>query len=389
MSGILTAIIGGILVSQISGNKLAINGPAAGMIVIVLDSVERLGEGDSIKGYLCTLGAIAIASIFQFIISFTKIPNLARKFPDYIIRGMMMAIGLIVLLKQIFILTNYQTPKVPIIEFFIYLPRAILGMQIESFLTGFLVIILIIFWKKKLEILHKVFKIIPVYLVAIFLGILIAKFIDLKNSHHFLFDQFAKPSNNNFINISSHIKEAINFANFELIYSFKFWLSVLAIFSVGTLETILSTIALDKIAKTNTDLNKDIRAIGIGNFCCGMFGGLPMITEIVRSSANVSYGANHKSSNFFHGLSLLLMVIFLNSYLNLIPLCVLAGMLIIVAINMINLPNFIKIYRHDKKEFLIILVIIFATLYIDLLVGILFGLILHYLFNQTLKNDKK
>jgi MFS superfamily sulfate permease-like transporter len=120
-----------------------------------------------------------------------------------------------------------------------------------------------------------------------------------------------------------------------------------------------------------------------------MFGGLPMITEIVRSSANVSYGANHKSSNFFHGLSLLFMVIFLNSYLNLIPLCVLAGMLIIVAINMINLPNFIKIYRHDKKEFLIILVIIFATLYIDLLVGILFGLILHYLFNQTLKNDKK
>jgi MFS superfamily sulfate permease-like transporter len=392
MSGILTAIIGGILVSQISDNKLAINGPAAGMIVIVLDSVERLGNGDNFKGYLYTLGAIAIAGLLQFIISFTKIPNLARKFPEYIIRGMMMAIGLIVLLKQIFILTNYQTPKVPIIEFFIYLPKAILGMQIESFIIGSLVIFLIILWKKKLENLHNFFKIIPVYLVAIFLGILIAQYIDLKNSHHFLFNQFANPTNSNFINISAHINDAINFANFanfELIYSFKFWFSVITIFSVGTLETILSTIALDKIGKSHTDLKKDIRAIGIGNFCCGMLGGLPMITEIVRSSANVSYGASNKFSNFFHGLSLLLMVIFLNSYLNLIPLCVLAGMLIIIAINMINLPIFLEIYHQNKKEFLVILIIILATLYVDLLVGIFIGLILHHLFNRALKNVKK
>ena len=388
MSGILTAIIGGIFVSQISGNKIAINGPAAGMIVIVLDSVERLGDGNNFKGYLYTLGAISIASLLQFIISFTKIPNLARKFPEYIIRGMMMAIGLIVLLKQIFILTNYQAPKVPIIEFFLYLPKAILGMQIESFIIGFLIIVLIILWKKKLENLHKIFKIIPVYLVAIFLGIALAQYIDLKNSHHFLFNQFANPNNDNFINISAHINDSINFANFELIYSFKFWFSVITIFSVGSLETILSSIALDKIGNTHTDLKKDIRAIGIGNFCCGMLGGLPMITEIVRSSANVSYGANHQSSNFFHGLSLLLMVIFLNSYLNLIPLCVLAGMLIIIAFNMINLPNLFEIYNHSKKEFSIILIVIFTTLYIDLLVGIFIGLILHYLFNKALKNEK-
>jgi len=252
-----------------------------------------------------------------------------------------------------------------------------------------LVIFLIILWKKKLENLHKIFKIIPVYLVAIFLGILIAQYIDLKNSHHFLFNQFANPTNNNFINISAHINDAINFANFELIYSFKFWLSVTTIFSVGTLETILSTIALDKIGKSHTDLKKDIRAIGIGNFCCGMLGGLPMITEIVRSSANVSYGASNKFSNFFHGLSLLLMVIFLNSYLNLIPLCVLAGMLIIIAFNMINLPNFIEIYNHNKMEFLVIIIIIFTTLYVDLLVGIFIGLLLHHLFNRALKNVKK
>ncbi|MFM8186704.1 MAG: SulP family inorganic anion transporter, partial [Alphaproteobacteria bacterium] len=118
MSGIITAIIGGIVVSQISGNKLAINGPAAGLIVIILDSVERLGDGNNMQGYLYTLGAISIASILQFLTSFTKITDLMRKFPEYIISAMMMAIGLIVLLKQFFILSNYQPPKVSILGLF-------------------------------------------------------------------------------------------------------------------------------------------------------------------------------------------------------------------------------------------------------------------------------
>ncbi|NBX52509.1 MAG: SulP family inorganic anion transporter [Proteobacteria bacterium] len=392
MSGITTAIIGGIIVSQISGNKLAINGPAAGLIVIIVDSVEKLGNGNHQLGYTLTLGAIIVASILQFLTSFTKIPIIMRKFPEYVIRGMMMSIGLIVLLKQFFILANYQTPKVSIIEFIQYIPLALLGMQIESFSIGFFVIFVIVFWKKFLETKNRIFKIIPVYLLVIALGIMLAKLFDLKNNQHFLFQQFAHPSNNNFINISSHIKDAINFPNFELlksqIYSFKFWFSVFTIYAVASLETILSTIALDKIAKTHTELKKDLRAIAIGNFICGMLGGLPMITEIVRSSANVSYGASNKFSNFFHGLCLLLMVIFFNSYLNLIPLSVLAGMLIIIALNMINIQNFIQIFRDNKKEFIVIIFIILATLYVDLLVGIVIGLILHFIFNHEKKHKK-
>ncbi|MFM7557786.1 MAG: SulP family inorganic anion transporter, partial [Alphaproteobacteria bacterium] len=171
MSGIITAIIGGIVVSQISGNKLAINGPAAGLIVIILDSVERLGDGNNMQGYLYTLGAISIASILQFLTSFTKITDLMRKFPEYIISAMMMAIGLIVLLKQFFILSNYQPPKVSILGLFKFIPSAILGMQIENFAIGMLIIILIIFWKNILEKKHKIFKLIPIYLLVIFIGI--------------------------------------------------------------------------------------------------------------------------------------------------------------------------------------------------------------------------
>jgi len=388
MSGIITAIIGGIVVSQISGNKLAINGPAAGLIVIILDSVERLGDGNNMQGYLYTLGAISIASILQFLTSFTKITDLMRKFPEYIIRAMMMAIGLIVLLKQFFILSNYQPPKVSILGLFKFIPNAILGMQIENFVIGMLVIILIIFWKNILEKKHKIFKLIPIYLLVIFIGIGLAKFIDLKNNQHFLFTQFSHPNANNFINISPNLKEAFNFPDFGIIYSFKFWLSVLTIYSVASIETILSSIALDKIGKTQTNLNKDLRAIGIGNFLCSLCGSLPMITEIVRSSANVNYGASNKFSNFFHGISLLIMVIFFGSYLNLIPLCVLAGMLILVALNMINLKLFKQIYHQNKIEFFIIITIILTTLYSDLLIGILIGLLLHLIANYGKKTAK-
>jgi MFS superfamily sulfate permease-like transporter len=116
-----------------------------------------------------------------------------------------------------------------------------------------------------------------------------------------------------------------------------------------------------------------------------MCGGLPMITEIVRSTANVNYGADNKFSNFTHGLSLLLMIVFLNNYLNLIPLSVLSAMLILISINMINVKLFIKIFYKNKKEFFIILAIIFTTLYIDLLVGVGVGTILHFVIKKLFK----
>jgi len=120
LSGIITAIIGGILVSQISGSHLTINGPAAGMIVVIIDAVEKLGNGDLVLGYKYTLSAIVCASLLQIAISFTKFPNLMRKFPETIIRGMMMAIGLIVITKQIFVLNGFKPVPVNIINLFNY-----------------------------------------------------------------------------------------------------------------------------------------------------------------------------------------------------------------------------------------------------------------------------
>jgi MFS superfamily sulfate permease-like transporter len=376
LSGIITAIIGGILVSQISGSHLTINGPAAGMIVVIIDAVEKLGNGDLVLGYKYTLGAIVCASLLQIAISFTKFPNLMRKFPETIIRGMMMAIGLIVITKQIFVLNGFKPVAVNIVNLFNYVPQSFMGMQLKSFLLGAFTILLIIFWKKLTQI-HNIFKIIPVHLVAIILGGLIATIYDFHQHQHFLNNLVSRPMSSSFVDIPSNLKSAFRLPDFSIIFSLKFWLATLTIFGVGSLETMLSAIAVDKIdpQKRQTNLSKDIRAIGIGNVICGMVGALPMIAEIVRSNANVNYGATNKSANFFHGLALLLMITIFSDLLKFIPLCVLAGMLILIGFNMLNLKLFLKIFQESKIDFLAILVVIFFTLKIDLLAGIFIGLI--------------
>ncbi len=386
LSGIITAIIGGIFVSKISGSTLAINGPAAGMIVVIVDAVEKLGNGNLVLGYKYTLACIACASILQIAISFTKIPELMRKFPEIIIRGMMMAIGLIVITKQIFILNGFKPVAVNIISLFNYIPQSFMGMQLESFLLGSFTILLIIFWKK-ISSLHKFLKIIPVHLVVIIFGGLIALIYDFHQHQHFLNQSISRPVSSSFVNISTDLKSAFAFPDFNIFFSIQFWLATLTIFGVGTIETLLSALAIDKIDPQNrrTNLNKEIRAIGFGNLLCGMVGALPMIAEIVRSNANVNYGATNKSANFFHGLALLLMITIFSNLLQFIPLCVLAGMLIIIGLNMINLKLFLKIFRESKIDFLVILLVIFFTLKIDLLVGIFFGLSFLLIINKIKK----
>ena len=385
ISGIITAIIGGMLVSQINGSNIAINGPAAGMIVVILDSVESLGNGDQSLGCRYTLAAIICAGIFQIVISFTKLPELIRKFPENIIRGMMMAIGIVVLLKQIFIIFGFATPKVKLIALFLYLKQAFLGMQIATFAIAIFTIILLILWKKIIDKKAKTswMNKIPIYLIAIAAGSFLAHIFDIDNNHFYLQASFASPIKSNFVNIPNSIDNFFIFPNFDKLFSYQFAVHAFAIFAIGSLETILSAIAIDKIDPEQrlTNLKKDLRAIGFGNSICGSVGALPMIAEIVRSVANAKYGATNKWSNFFHGFCLLLMITIFGSFLKFIPLCVLAAMLVIISLNLINAKLFYQICSKKKTDCAVILCVIFFTLYFDLLIGILTGLLFNLIIN--------
>lgn len=386
LAGIITAIIGGLLVSRISGSFLAINGPAAGMIVIALDCVERLGKGDVMLGYKATLGAIVVAAILQIITGFTKLPNLMRKFPEEVIRGMMVAIGGIIIIKQAFIIFAYQPPKHSLVQLILDLPKAFLGMKIEVFAISIGVVAFIIFWQKKVK--CGFFSKIPVYLLTILLFSVLAFFLDINNNNHYLINSFSSPAKSLFINIPNSFLSAFSLPNFAQFFSFEFLVSVFAIYAVGSIETVLSAIAVDKLDPQNrtTNLQKDLKAIGCGNLVCGLVGGLPMITEIVRSSANIKYGASNSWSNFFHGLFLLLFVLFFASFINFIPLCVLASILMIIGVNLINFPLIKKMYAESKSSVFVILTVVAFTIATDLLIGVFSGLLVYWILEKSKKH---
>jgi MFS superfamily sulfate permease-like transporter len=385
LAGIITAIIGGIVVSQISGSHVTINGPAAGMIVVIMDSVRSLGGDDLIMGYKLTLGAILVASIMQVIVSFTKIPECMRKFPEIVIRGMMTAIGLIVILKQIFTMFGYKIPKDGMIKLITDVPFALLGAQYETIFIGIFTIALILLWNKKLSKI-KYLKSIPVYLVAILAGSLLAYFLNIEQNKHFIIQSLSVSPSSLFLKLPDSITDAFSLPVFSKI-DLRFCLAVITIFAVGSLETVLSAIAVDKLdpLKRKTNLKKDLRAVGFGNAICGAIGGLPMIAEIVRSSANIKYGATNKWSNFFHGLSLLILTCICGSVLQFVPLCLLAAMLILIGYNLINIPLICNLYKESRFNMVIIASVVFFTLYIDLLVGIGSGFVLFYLYNKFVK----
>ncbi len=386
LAGIITAIIGGLLVSRISGSFLAINGPAAGMIVIVLDCVERLGKGDVMLGYKATLGAIVVAAILQIITGFTKLPNLMRKFPEEVIRGMMVAIGGIIIIKQAFIIFAYQPPKHSLVQLILDLPKAFLGMKIEVFAISIGVVAFIIFWQKKVK--CGFFSKIPVYLLTILLFSVLAFFLDINNNNHYLVNHFSSPAKSLFINIPNSFLSAFSLPNFAQFFSFEFLVSVFAIYAVASIETVLSAIAVDKLDPQNrtTNLQQDLKAIGCGNLVCGLVGGLPMITEIVRSSANIKYGARNSWSNFFHGLFLLLFVLFFASFINFIPLCVLASILMIIGVNLINFPLIKKMYAESKSSLFVILTVVAFTIATDLLIGVFSGLLVYWILEKSKKH---
>lgn len=380
LAGVFTAIIGGIIVSQINGSFVTITGPAAGMIIVIADATTNLANlqgGDLFLGYKSCLAAIVVASIIQVICGFTNIANYLRKFPESIIRGMMTAIGLIIILKQIFTIFGYKIPKESLIMLVTDIPHAFLGAQSETLILGLLTITVIIFWQNFVIKKFPQLKTIPIYLILIIIGSFIAYKINISNYRHYIQPNFANPPQDWFINLPKDWYQAITLPDFQHLFSYQFWLAVLTIFAVGSLETILSAIAVDKLdpLKRNSNLPKDLRAIGIGNIICGSVGGLPMISEVVRSSANVSYGATNKWANFSHGLFLLIFVLFFNNLLGKIPLAILASMLIVIGINLINFKLLKNLYHEDKASIIIIATTVFFTIYVDLLVGIIAGLV--------------
>jgi MFS superfamily sulfate permease-like transporter len=393
--GLMTAMVGGVLVSLIAGSKLTIKGPAAGLIVIVAGSVAELGHGDNILGWKLALGAIVIAGVIQVLFGFLKLGKLNDFFPLSAVHGMLAAIGIIIISKQIHILAGV-TPMtaegksmVEPLELLELIPNTLMNFfaHKEVVFVGLISLLIVFGWPRlKVGFLKKI----PAPLVVLAVSIPLSMALGIHNVKEVV-DANGNVISKAFNPLVSFDKGFfdilginVSFGGFDHMGTFIKYIVMFAL--VGSLEALLTVKAIDMLDpwKRKSDYNKDLIAVGIGNIVAGVLGGLPMISEVARSSANVANGGKTRWANFFHGIFILIFLIFAVSFSDLIPNAALAAMLIGVGFKLSHPKEFGHMAKIGLDQIVVFIVTIVFTLATDLLIGIAAGILLKliiHLFN--------
>ncbi len=382
-AGIITAIIGGVLVSRINGSFITINGPAAGLIVVVLGAVQSLGDGDAMAGYRYTLAAIVIASVLQILMGFFKAGRLSSFFPASVVHGMLAAIGIIIMAKQINVVLGTTPEKgSSLFSTIAQIPHSIVNLNPEIAIIGLSGLVILTIWS---VIKNPTLKMIPAPLIVVLVGMGLARYFDLEHEHMYLFlpDAHFLPHHEETVGpaflvaISENFMSSFYFPDFSKIATLEFWEAVVSICLVGSLESLLSAMAVDKLDpyKRHSNLDRDLTAVGVGNLVAGLIGGLPMIAEIVRSSANINNGAKTAWANFFHGVFLLLFVVMFPRLIHSIPLAALAALLVFTGFRLASPKEFAKVMGVGKEQLFMFVVTIIGVLATDLLVGVGIGIL--------------
>jgi MFS superfamily sulfate permease-like transporter len=370
--GLITAIVGGIVVSIFAGSRLTIKGPAAGLIVIVAGSVTDFGGGE--EGWHLALGAMFVAAVIQILFGVFKFGKLADFFPLSAIHGMLAAIGIIIIAKQIPIMLNVDPSllkgKGPLV-LLAYIPQAIAHLDPRGAAIGILSLAIMMGWP---YMKNRVIGKLPAPLVVLLIAIPAELWMDFQHTE----PTYALVHLGNLVE-SLHLN--VRFDGFEEPGVFIKYVIMFAL--VGSLESLLTVKAIDLLDpyKRKSDYNRDLIAVGIGNVCTSILGGLPMISEVARSSANVHNGAKTRWANFFHGFFILVFVLIASRYIEMIPNAALAAMLISVGIKLAHPKEFVHTFQIGKEQLVIFLTTIFFTLFEDLLVGIAAGIVVKILFH--------
>jgi MFS superfamily sulfate permease-like transporter len=375
-------------VSRINGSFVTITGPAAGLIVVILDSVQALGDGDAKAGYHYTLAAIVCASVIQMLMGVMKAGKMSAFFPSSAVHGMLAAIGIIIMAKQIHVMLGVKPDAQTLFETIGAIPASLRDMNPEVAMIGGIGLLILIAWSLAKS---RRLKMIPAPLVVVIIGMALAQYYDLDDEHIYLFlpDTPFLPHHEFtigpkfLVSIPQNFLSGFAFPDFSLIGSSMFWQQVFAICLVGSLESLLSAAAVDKLDpyKRTSDLNRDVAAVGFGNIICGLIGGLPMIAEIVRSSANVNNGARTGWANFFHGLFLLIFVALFPRVIHEIPLASLAALLVFTGYRLASPLEFKKTLAIGWDQLTVFVITIIGVLATDLLIGVAIGIAAEFLFH--------
>ncbi len=378
LSGVISGIIGGIVVGLLSHSQTSVSGPAAGLAAVVLSAITQLGSFDIF------LTAVLIAGIIQLGMGFAKTGFIANYIPSNVIKGLLAAIGIILILKQIPHAFGYDKDAEGDFTFFQADGENTFSelFSIIDFLTpgaliiSLLSIAILVFWDKTPL---KKFKFFPAALFIVLFGVALNQFfigyvptLVIGETHLVSLPPF------DFGNLSTYF----HLPNIASLSNHNVWLVGLTIAIVASLETLLNIEAVDNIDphKRQTPPNRELVAQGIGNILAGLFGGIPVTSVIVRSSVNINSGNESKLSAILHGFFLLISVLALAPLLNLIPLASLAAILLMTGYKLTKISLFTSMYKKGWHQFIPFMATILAIVFTDLLIGILFGLFISGFF---------
>jgi len=379
VAGIFTAIVGGLVATFISDSELTIKGPAAGLIVIALGCVQDFGftggvdPAKDFQAYRMALGVGVVAGIYQIILGLFRVGILVNLFPKAAIHGLLASIGIIIISKQFPVLMGLNPQGSPL-ELLAGIPSFIINMNPKVGMIGIMGIIIVLGYG---YIKNPKLKIIPapmlMLLITVPIGTVLA--VGVEGSYTFN-DHIYKLGQKFLVNVPGNLLNAVTFPDFSGITTETGIKYTILFAIIGSLEGVLSAKAIDGIDPwgRKTNLDRDLLATGIANTMSAFIGGLPMISEIVRSKANIDNGAKTRFANFYHGMFLLICVALVPSVINQIPLAALAALLVITGYRLASPHEFMSIYREGKDQYIVFVSTILGVLATDLLKGLAIGI---------------
>jgi MFS superfamily sulfate permease-like transporter len=386
-AGLIAGFVGGTVVALFSNSQTSVSGPAAGLVVIVLNALDDLGTFESF------LLAVVLAGVFQLIFGIMKAGTVGNYFPTSVIKGMLAAIGIILILKEIPHALGYDSDYIGDDAFiqqdgdntFTAILHSFKALSLGAILISSISIFILIYWEK---IQHPLRKVVPGALVVVFLGVMI-------NAIYLAFfpSLYLGPEHLVAIPSTSEVGGFLNLfttPDFSDISNPTVYKVALTLAIVASLETLLNIEAVDKLDafKRRTSANRELTAQGIGNVISGLIGGLPVTAVIVRGAANVSAGARTKLSAIIHGVLLFAAVISIPGLLSKIPYASLAAILLLIGYKLTKVSLYKEMFNSGRDQFVPFMVTILAIVFKDLLFGVLVGLgvAIFYILRVNMKN---
>lgn len=396
IAGIFTAIIGSILCTFLSNSELTIKGPAAGLIVIVVGCIEDFGGNGMTGGwadadmtaYKAALAVGVAAAVLQIMFGIFRAGILGEFFPTAAVHGMLAAIGIIIMIKQFPVALGVIGAEGEPLEMLREIPHYLAESNPAIAAIGMASLAIMFAWpfiRERVAFL----KVIPAPLIVLLVAIPMGMGFDLLHAHPYSLAEHEYQLGEQYLvkmpDRMFGMFDEITLPNFSALAQMKAWKWVMMFFLIGTLESLLSAKAVDLLDpwKRKTNMNRDIVAVGVANLAASGLGGLPMISEIVRSKANIDNGARTRFADMWHGIFLLLCVALIPTVLHRIPLAALAAMLVYTGFRLAHPSEFLHVWRIGKEQLAIFVTTVVVVLATDLLIGVAAGIALKILIHTS------